>query len=68
VRGRKDAEDIDHFTNSINDSEFSFEISEVHKLPAERTLMSAFSTTDYWVQGCFKLLPIVLLVDTESKE
>ena len=33
-----------------------------------QTLMSAFSTTDYRAQGCIKLLSIVLLVDTESKE
>ena len=55
ARGAKDAEDIDHFTNSINDSEFAFEISEVHNFPQSGL-------------GCFKLLPIVLLVDTESKE
>ena len=28
------------------------------QLPAERTLMSAFSATDYWVQECFKLPPL----------
>ena len=38
------------------------------QLPAERTLMSAFQQRITGVQGCFKLLPMVLLVDTESKE